>query len=162
MKTLRIALLILLAVLLPLRGALAGAMTCAPVGAAQEMSANGMAAHQHAMTMEPGDTGDASMNAAMNAAMNPSMDASIDVAMDSEAPMQGDAPRDGHDKHDQHDQNDAHKCNLCCDICAMTPMPNASIAPPKPIDVSGASFPDLSAPAPSFVSEGPDRPPRSR
>ena len=53
------------------------------------------------------------------------------------------------------------KCNLCCDFCSITPLLSALPSVPAPRDLSSVSFPALFAPAPSFLSDGQERPPRS-
>jgi hypothetical protein len=53
------------------------------------------------------------------------------------------------------------KCNLCCDFCSMTPLLSTLPSVPAPPDLSSVSFADLLAPAPSFLSDGQERPPRS-
>jgi len=53
------------------------------------------------------------------------------------------------------------KCDLCGDFCSMTPMLSALPSIPTPLTLSSVLFPDLSAPAPSFLSDGQERPPRS-
>lgn len=53
------------------------------------------------------------------------------------------------------------KCNLCCDFCSMTPLLSTLPTIPTPLNLASVSFPDLFAPAPSFVSDGQERPPRS-
>lgn len=55
----------------------------------------------------------------------------------------------------------AEKCNLCCDFCSMTPLLSSPPSIPVPRDLSAPTFPDLLAPAPSFLSDGQERPPRS-
>lgn len=53
------------------------------------------------------------------------------------------------------------KCNLCCDFCSMTLLLSTLPSVPTPLNLSSVSFPDLFAPAPSFLSDGQERPPRS-
>jgi len=53
------------------------------------------------------------------------------------------------------------KCNVCCDFCSMTPLLSTPASIPTPLNLSSVSFPDLLAPAPSFLSDGQERPPRS-
>jgi len=81
----------------------------------------------------------------------------------------------GHDHNDhQHAESDAFdapragghhdgfgKCNLCCDFCSMTPLLGSLPSVPTPLNLSSVSFPDPFAPAPSFFSDGQERPPRS-
>ncbi|MEO8154449.1 MAG: hypothetical protein ABI605_15370 [Rhizobacter sp.] len=60
-----------------------------------------------------------------------------------------------------HDGSAAEKCNLCSDCCSLTPLLSSPLSLAAPQDFSTISFPDLFAPAPSFVSDGQERPPRS-
>ena len=114
MKLLRIWLLVLLAVLLPVRGAVAAVMFCPP---ATTMNSTGteLGHGHHHETLGAAD----------------------------------------------HDSGGPEKCNLCCDLCSMTPMLGTLPAVPLSQNVSMASFPDLFTPAPSFLSDGQERPPRS-
>ena len=137
MRTIRIWLLVLLAVLLPVRGAVAAAMLCPPASSGGQSSvatavsdvdhhatgAAGHAEHEHADHQHAGHDADASGTG-------------------------------GH--HDGFG-----KCNLCCDFCSMTPLLSTLPAVPMPPDLASVSFADLLAPAPSFLSDGQERPPRS-
>ncbi len=60
----------------------------------------------------------------------------------------------------EHHADGLAKCKLCCDLCAMTPLLSSLPSVPVPPNLSSVSFPDLSAPAPSFVADGQERPPR--
>jgi len=126
LRALRIWLLVLLAVLLPVRGTMAAAMLCAP-----SMPAQGehriAADHDH--------------------------DQADDHAIHQHA-------EPAHAAHQEASHGDA-KCNLCCDLCSVTTPLSALPSLPTPQDHSSVSFPDLSAPAPSFLSDGQERPPRS-
>lgn len=136
MKVIRIWLLVLLAALLPIRGAIAAAMLCPPaaVGSempmvdhgtgtdAQEHGHQGHAQHDHTGGSHHGDHGG---------------------AHDGKAPT----------SHD--------KCNLCSACCSATPLLSAMPSVPQPHDQTAESFPDFSVPAPSFLSDGQERPPRS-
>jgi hypothetical protein len=57
---------------------------------------------------------------------------------------------------DQHGQ-----CSLCAACCSALPIVSALPTVGSPYGASGARFPDLFTPAPSFLSEGQERPPRS-
>jgi len=60
-----------------------------------------------------------------------------------------------------HDHGAAGKCNLCASCCSATPM-LATFAPTlPPPDEQAATFPTFQALAPTYVSEGQERPPRS-
>jgi len=128
-KFARVCILLVLAVLLPLRGAVAAAMLC-PMG---ESSVQGESATHH-----QGD--------------------------------HGPAGHDGHHEVDQagaghhaggHDHGAHDACNLCAAFCSLTPFvgeEHPAVAPP---DLTDVGFPALRAPAPSFVSGGQERPPRT-
>lgn len=61
-----------------------------------------------------------------------------------------------------HDHGGASdKCNMCSAFCSLTPLTSNPAALFQPLEMAAASFPDLSAPAPSFFSGGQERPPRS-
>ena len=137
MKTLRMGLLVVLALLLPLRGAMAAAMLC-------PMAAGGAPASAHA---HHGAVADA---------------APIDHAAmhhgDGAAPHEAapPAPAAAAEPHAA-----PATCNLCCDFCTATPLVASVQDVPNAPEQSALSFPDLSTPAPSFFSDGPERPPRS-
>lgn len=139
MRTIRIWLLVLLAVLLPVRGAVAAAMLCPPTGAGgpETVLVAGSGMDHHAMDAvehAPHEHADHQMEHAEN---------------DADAPASG-----GH--HDGFG-----KCNLCCDFCSMTPLLSTLPSIPTPSNLSSVQFPDPFAPAPSFLSDGQERPPRS-
>jgi hypothetical protein len=128
-KTLRLCLLIWLAVLLPVRGAIAAAMTCPPPAAQSETRASfGPAPHAEAT--------------------QPAAHVHHPTTDDSSA-------------HSGHDAGGPETCNLCCAFCAMTPLISSLPSVALPQGFSTISFPAFSAPAPSFLSEGQERPPRS-
>jgi hypothetical protein len=142
LKTLRICLLVLLAVLLPVRGAVAAAMLCSPAsmsGHNQTQAQNQMPSAEHAHHHE-------------------SMMASADEAPahDHASAHHGEGAAGGH-----HNGGSMEKCNLCCAFCTLAPMVSSLPSLPSPIDLSVISFPDISAPAASFLSDGQERPPRS-
>jgi hypothetical protein len=129
-KLLRIWLLVVLAVLLPLRAAMAVALPCALAGvgtpsgtthhdAAGHGHGHAVAAHEH-VQHHPGA-----------------------VAL-----------------HD-HEKACQDKCNLCSASCSATPLIATFAGVPELRDRASVSFPDLSVPAPSFLSDGQERPPRS-
>ena len=113
MRTVRIVLLVLLALLLPIRGAVAGAMLC-PQG-----SGSSSAAHQH------------------------------DHA--------------GSSHHDEQPDSAGHAsgCNICASFCSMTPMPSTMPTLAPAMVAFTVTFPEFAAAAPTFQSDGQDRPPRS-
>jgi hypothetical protein len=115
-KTLRLCILLLLAVLLPVRGAVAAAMMCAPIASGSHHATHGSGEH----------------------AGHPHGPASGAV----------------------HDHAAGDKCGLCAACCTAAPLvsnaPDVSI----PSDLRTAGFPALRAQAPSFLSDGQERPPR--
>lgn len=125
MKTLRLCLLVLLAVLLPVRGAIAAAMLCPPTVAGVAHSGQMPAADHPAAQADDADAGEA-----------------------------------GHAGHHP-GAHEGGSCNLCCDFCSMTPLPSEPPTVATPTQLSTVAFPDLFAPAPSFLSDGQERPPRS-
>jgi hypothetical protein len=116
-KTLRLYILLLLAVLLPVRGAVAAAMMCPPSGSGSPHAMHGSGEHA------------------------------------------------GH--HHEHAPSGAHdhaagdKCGLCAACCTAAPLVGNAPGVSVPNDLRTAGFPALLAQAPSFVSDGPERPPRS-
>src|SRR5450432_1182857 len=53
------------------------------------------------------------------------------------------------------------KCNLCSACCSVAPMVSSPPTVPVLLGVTDVLFPSVSAPAPSFVSDGQERPPRT-
>lgn len=75
---------------------------------------------------------------------------------ESAAAVDASAPAHDHGDAGQHSQ-----CSLCASCCSSAPL---QYTVPTIADLrlpAGAEFPDLGAPAPSFLSGGQDRPPRS-
>lgn len=141
MKLLRIWFVVLLAVLLPIRGAMAATMPCAPTSAAAQVG----------MYVEAADAdhGDAHPHHSDHAAQMAAVDASDHSAHDHGSQSSSD--------HDHKSQ----KCNMCSASCSVPPMPSASAGISEPMVLTDASFPSLAAPAPSFLSDGQERPPRT-
>ncbi|CAN7299998.1 hypothetical protein [Rhizobacter sp. LjRoot28] len=143
MKTLRFWLILLLVALLPLRGAFAAAMLCGPAGGMSSMvvmaplhsSANEHVAHDHGSHDHSSDH-----HTATDAAV---ADPGGSGGLES-------ASQPGHDK-----------CNMCSAFCSaatlLTEMPTVA----TPVEFAHVNFGKLSASAPSFISGGPERPPRS-
>lgn len=136
MKIIRIWLLVLLAVLLPARGVVAAAMLCPPASGQLTAATHLTGKDHHNM-------------------------------MDAAGHEEHEHAHHQHPVHDPGTSSSGHhadgfgKCNLCCDFCSVTPLLSALPTIPTPLDFSSISFPDLSAPDPSFLSEGQERPPRS-
>jgi hypothetical protein len=138
-KTWRVLLLMLLALLLPVRGAMAAAMLCPPGGhghaVAQALAAQPV--HHHAGHEHAGQ------HAGQNLHQH----------------HHPEAPADTPDAH----AGDTHSssCHVCASFCSMTPMPSDIPALPQPALVSSMSFPTWAAPEPLFLSDGQERPPRT-
>lgn len=68
-----------------------------------------------------------------------------------------------HDHGGSHDQglSNQDKCNLCSAFCSLTPLLSAIAGVPDPGELVSTTFPDLSVLAPTFLSDGQERPPRS-
>lgn len=131
-KILRIWLLVLLAVLLPLRGAVAAAMLCSP-SAASTSQAQTTVSHHEGHHGDPTQAADATPASAEHVHAH------------------------NHDPGSNH----AQKCNLCASFCSMTLIPTACtnlIGLPEP---ASARYPELAAKTPSFLLEGQERPPRT-
>jgi hypothetical protein len=134
-KAVRIWLLVLLAVLLPVRGAVAAAMMC-PVGSMGMQSE--LRAHEHPASHVAMDDG---------------------LAHDPADHPHEHAGADHHDDGQSHGASD--KCNACSAYCSLTPLVSSVPTLVEPADLAAVKFPDLSSPAPTFLSDGQERPPRS-
>jgi hypothetical protein len=130
MKLFRCWLVVLLAVVLPIKGAMAAAMLCPPLGStpADVSVVAHDAGHSH------GDMGHE--------------DADHDHAAYD------------HAQH-EHGKGSHDKCNLCSSSCSSPSMPSASAGLKEPEALTSQSFADLPAPAPTFLSDGQERPPRA-
>lgn len=127
----RILLLVLLCAWLPVRRVMAAAVLC-PTGA-------GTKGAVHAMHALHGD-------------MHEEAGAGVHQHMAGEM---------GKGEH-HHDGAAGHTgCNLCSVRCSVPPLASAVPGVPLPHALASVSFPDLTAPVPSFLSEGQERPPRS-
>jgi hypothetical protein len=137
-RTVRIWLLLLLAGLLPVRGAVAAAMLC-PVS---------HSGGQVELRLQHDDLSTPTTHQAMD---------------DSAAGHDHSSAHHDHGgAHHEHDSSGhADKCNLCSACCSLTPMVSSSPMLLAPQDLANVSFPDLSAPAPIFFSDGQERPPRT-
>ena len=147
MKTLRLWLLVLLAILLPIRGAAAAAMLCPPVGSAGQTQ-GALAEHHPA--------------AAAERVIDPDMDQAAELALDlhQHGPAQHRQAQPGHHDH-QRPSGAPDACNLCAALCSVTPMLSSPPTLDMPPQVSTVFSPELAAQPPSFVSGGQDRPPRT-
>lgn len=124
-KILRIWLLLLLATLIPLRGAIAAALPCEGIG-------------HHA------PAGHAQMHHHMDAA-----------GVEADSPASTD-----HGSH-HHDHAGPDKCNLCSSCCSTAPLSLTFSPTVAALDGPVAYFALVQAPAPTFLSDGQERPPRS-
>ena len=118
-KTWRLCIVLLLALLLPLRGAVAATTMCAPATAGS----------QHAM------------------AVTPPTHAEHATPHDHAAML-------------AHAQHAPSSCSVCADCCAPAMVFGDVPAPTPPVLFATALFPAPRALAPSFMSDGPERPPR--
>jgi hypothetical protein len=131
-KLFRIFLLLLIAVLLPIRGAAAAAMHCEPDTSTSHAS---LQVHPHAPDHSSAE-------------------------MHDHHQMGHEHATNAHDARGDASEG-SNKCSLCCDLCSVTPLASSLPSVPVPQGVATTSFPALFAPYPSFVSEGQERPPRS-
>lgn len=127
-KLFRIWLLVVLAVLLPIRGAMAAGMVCPPVG--------GMPVPQASQAQADHDHG-------------------------AHAPEQAEQAHPDEETVGHAHESGPDRCNMCSASCSTLLMPSASSGLKAPVDLTSAGFPDLNAPAPTFQSDGQDRPPRT-
>jgi hypothetical protein len=138
-KAFRIWLLLLLAVLLPVRGAVAAAMLCPMAGSGLQSEAGLLAvahpAMDHAMPHDPAH------------------------AQHEDEHEHAAAGHHDHDHGQGHAASD--ECNMCSAYCSLTLLVSEAQGFPAPLDAPAVRFPDLSSPAPTFLSDGQERPPRS-
>ena len=140
-KLFRVWLLVLLAVLLPVRGAMAVAMACAPSGMPVSSQASLVASHDDEHAHHGADAGHEHAS----------------VAHDQDSPDHS----AGHHGPKDHGKSHSDKCNLCSASCSATPLVRDVAGVPELNDPASTVFPSLAAPAPSFLSDGQERPPRT-
>ena len=138
-KTFRLWLIVLLAALLPIRGALAAGMLC-PVGGFGVQAEVQLAKHTHSHD---------EANAAHDEHQHP------EVSAQDHGAGQDHASADSHDR-----AGGADKCNSCSAFCSVTGLVGADLTFAS-TQLSFAVFSHLDAPPPSFVSDGQERPPRT-
>ena len=132
MKKLRIWLLVLLAILLPIRGAVAAGMLCEEPGALTST-----ASHSHQPVQD-------------NTSTHDDVQPVLDIAHDDTLTSHGES------------LGGADSCNLCVVYCgSVTAMANLVLTVPAPLDWTVAPIPFFAAAAPSFVPDGLERPPRT-
>jgi hypothetical protein len=137
-KSWRLWFLLLLAVLLPVRGAVAATMLCSvatPGVQAELLSVSDQATSHEAM----------------------------DHAMshDEHAGAHDHAGMSHDDGHAGHDHTTSGKCNMCSAYCALTPLASDAPVLAEPLGLTAVKVSDHSAPPPSFFSDGQERPPRT-
>ena len=135
-KPLRVWLVLLSALLLPVRGVLAAAMLCPPAGVGTQaelrLEDHRAAGHAHG--------------------------AEADAATHDHAHHHADGATQGHDAS----PTGQDRCNQCSAFCSVTPLVDTTPPSCGPPAAAAARFPALTVPAPHFVAGGPERPPRSR
>ena len=136
MKNLRVVIVVLLALLLPIRGAMAAAMLCPGEGS----GANAVVA------IEVGDV-----------AMPPEHGLHNEQATAHHHSSDGDAS-----DHDT-SVSDGHPtaCQVCASGCCLTPLAFAPPSVQATVLTTSVAFPALSLAIPDFESGGQDRPPRT-
>lgn len=133
-KMLRLWLMLCLAVLLPLRGAVAAAMLCPMTGPAA----------QSALHEERG-AGFALHHAG-------ALDGMADHGLAAHA---------SHDEAHHGHADATDKCSTCSAFCCVTPLASHAPRLAAPARLAVHTFPPLTVPAPTFLSDGQERPPRS-
>ena len=142
MKNLRVVILVLLAVLLPIRGAMAAAMLCPGDGSGPSS----------AVAVEQ-------VHVAMFAV--PAMPA--EHGLHDEQATARHHPSDSHASDHDTSASDGHPtaCQVCASGCCLTPL---AFAPPSvqvEVLTTSAVYPALTLDIPDFASGGQDRPPRT-
>ena len=132
MKTVRLLLLVLLALVLPFRGALANVAHCA--GGASEFEHSVPLVHDHGA------------------------DHAQQVVAHHEVHDHAGAQGDGGKASAS---ASVDKCKFCTASCSATPCMSAAPTVATPAVVADAAFPPVLAPPPSHPSDGQERPPRS-
>ncbi len=132
MKKLRIWLLVLLAILLPIRGAVAAGMLCEEPGALTST-----ASHSHQPVQD-------------NTSTHDDVQPVLDIAHDDTLTSHGES------------LGGADSCNLCVVYCGSgAVLVSQVLTAPAPLDLVSPLIPVLAAAAPSFVPDGLERPPRT-
>lgn len=144
MKALRLFVLLLLAVLLPLRGAVAATMVCAEPGEANQTVMAVGAAHHDMHSGHPHGS-------------------DHDVSSDAQATHGDHAvhPPSVADSHDDGAWAASDTCHICASGCHAAALATTAPVVAGPVMTAKVVFPTISAPAPAFQSDGQERPPRS-
>lgn len=154
MKLWRCLLLMLLAVMIPARGAVAAAMMCP-----QHDGALTDAQHQQSGELGAHDTHYAHRTHAQEPG-SPTGEASMHTHQHEGDPARVTQHGNDHEHNDNHAGSTSGGCQLCASVCSMTPMLGSLPTWQPPAATPSADFPPLRVPAPSFQSDGPERPPR--
>ena len=135
MKVVRIGFLLLLAVLLPVRGAVAATMLCA--------------------------VGSAGVQSELPLSHHPAGHATMDHAAAHDPATAHDHAGAGH--HDEGGQDEAasDRCTMCSAYCSLTPLAGTPPTLAEPLGLAAVKLSDHSAPPPNFLSGGQERPPRT-
>lgn len=136
MKPWRIWLVLLLALLLPLRGAVAAAMLC-PAGA-------------HGLAPLSTEAPAASDHGAHPGAHDHHADVGDDAASEPAPGTSADASHTAH----------GSSCGICAAFCSATPLLSTMPVLPQAHEVGSLRYPGWSAPLTPFLSDGQERPPR--
>lgn len=142
-KSIRVLVLLLVALLLPIRGAVAVTMVCAEMGGAGQRPASTAHVHQ-ALHLDDADTvvghhhGDAQAHADHHAHGAPE-----------------------HAATDATDSTTSDTCHICASGCGVAALLTAFPSPWVATPVARTLFPSLSLPALDFQLDGQDRPPRT-
>ena len=145
-KTLRLLLLLLLMFMLPLRGTMGAAMACATSG-------NGdMHASHHGI--------DHDVAGGHHHAAGHGHAASVAEGKDHVASAVHGQDHGASDAHEDDRVAADHDCNLCAGFCSFTTVLPTQHVPP-PAQAGPLAYPCIVAPAPSFHSDGQERPPRT-
>lgn len=150
MKTVRVLLLVVLAMLLPLRGALAEVAHCVgmpdttPAVAAATASGSTSVSEAEPVHHDHGHD-------------NHTSTAEPELGMSADGAAGATGAAAAHD----HLAGSVDKCHLCTASCASTPFMSTPPTLAEPMPVAAARYPSLTAPVPSHPSEGQERPPRS-
>jgi hypothetical protein len=139
-RQVRIIILVLLAVLLPVRGAVAATMLCS--GSATPITAGPATAHDH-----HGMQADHDMHANHGGAEH----AASEHHHPEPAGPDDDSSHGGH----------ANTCNSCANGCCMASVVGTVPTLARPIVTGSVTFPALASPLAAFHSGGQDRPPRT-
>ena len=150
MKTFRIIVLLLVAFLIPVRGAVAATMLCAGPNAEGQVAVEVPAHHaMHGDQAAPADHVDHHGDHAAPADQtNHAAHADHTMAAGS------DVDHSGNGFH-------AGTCHLCATDCHAVPLVAAAPSMAGPSLTASVAFPAFKAPAPAFQSGGPERPPRT-